>query len=51
MIACIISSILAFTVGFLTAMISLAACSQEKWERMKQAIEETREKTGANKED
>lgn len=48
MAACIISSLLAFAAGFMTAFISLAKCSQEKWERMRDVIEDTREKTGAN---
>lgn len=45
MAVCILSSVLAFCAGFIYA---LAKCSQEKWERMKKVIDETREKTGAN---
>lgn len=48
MAICILSSVLAFCAGFIFAFITLAKCSQEKWERMKKVIDETREKTGAN---
>ena len=48
MAICILSSVLAFCAGFMTAFISLAKCSQEKWEHMKEVIDDTREKTGAN---
>lgn len=48
MAICILSSVLAFCIGFIFAFISLAKCSQEKWERMKKVIDDTRDKTGAN---
>lgn len=45
---CILLSVLAFCAGFIFAFISMAKCSQEKWERMKKVVDDTREKTGAN---
>ena len=39
---------LAFVVGFLSAFVTMAKCSQDKWEQFKEVIDSTRTKTGAN---
>ena len=40
----LISSILAFAVGFVFAILCLVKCSEEKWQTFKNAVEESRRK-------
>lgn len=42
MAICILSSVLAFCAGFLFCLLSMTKCSQEKWEKIKTAIEKAR---------
>ena len=39
---------LAFVVGFLSAFVTIAKCSQDKWEQFKKVIDSARAKAGAN---
>ena len=40
----LISSILAFAVGFVFSIFCLLHCSEEKWQKFKNAVEEERRK-------
>ena len=40
----LISSILAFAVGFVFLLLSLIYCSEEKWQNFKNAVEKARRK-------
>lgn len=45
---CLLSSVLAFIAGFLSALACLTKCSKEKWDRVKRAIDEAREADNGN---
>ena len=40
----LISSILAFATGFIFAIFCLVKCSEEKWQKFKNAVDEERRK-------
>lgn len=45
---CLLSSILAFVSGFLVSIVCLVKCSDEKWQRFRDAVDEAREADNGN---